>query len=355
MKLISRSLLLSFLLTFGLFGSTIEPSHKDLNYSGRIAFSEEGYAQLGYSGCRLYFNFVGSSIEVKMRSTRNPNWLSVVLDGKLSQKIEVGPEFSSYTVAADLGPGVHKLELVKATEGYEGNIEIADLVLPENGKLLPLVSAKSRKIEFIGDSITCGYGIEANDPNLHWEPATENFCYTYAWHTAHALEADYLVVARSGIGMLRNYNGPANGNKENLPYLYNRTFFHDTDKPWDFSHFQPNVVCINLGTNDFSTSGVNTTAFEEAYLEFVQRLLQQYKEAKIVCLLGPMLNTDSVKEILQRIVESANAPLPNARVFHFEMTPQGSLGHGADWHPSKAQAKLNAEELTAYLQDLMHW
>jgi hypothetical protein len=55
------------------------------------------------------------------------------------------------------------------------------------------------------------------------------------------------------------------------------------------------------------------------------------------------------------VVVAANLDLPHPQVHLLELSPQGSLGYGADWHPSKAQAQRNAAELTAYLRELMDW
>ena len=58
---------------------------------------------------------------------------------------------------------------------------------------------------------------------------TENHYYSFASLTARALEAQYMVVARSGIGIFRNYNGPYDGNQETaMPALYKYTNYNDT-------------------------------------------------------------------------------------------------------------------------------
>jgi len=342
--------------TSSLSALSVTPDNPLVKTSGRVEFTEEGHVLLGYSGTRLRLAFEGeSSVTVKLRSVGQSNWLNVYLDGQRLRKLEITREWQMIQLVDKSSAGLHTLELVKATEGYEGNIEIAQVLLTDHASLQAWPNPETRRIEFIGDSITCGYGIEADNRDAHWSPSTENFCDNYAWLTAQALQADYLVVARSGIGMRRNYNGPRIGNQENLPFLYERTFFNQPTPLWEPTRFTPDVVCINLGTNDFSTTGVEPAAFEAAYAAFVQRILSQYDQAKIVCLLGPMLNAPEVKSMLLRIAEQANQTLTSPRVYHFEMTAQGPLGYGADWHPSQAQAKLNAEELTAYLRGLLHW
>ncbi len=60
-------------------------------------------------------------------------------------------------------------------------------------------------MEFIGNSITCGYGIEAGSKFMHFSDSNENHYYTYAGIAAHRLNAESMAVARSGIGTYRNY------------------------------------------------------------------------------------------------------------------------------------------------------
>jgi hypothetical protein len=67
-----------------------------------------------------------------------------------------------------------------------------------------------------------------------------------------------------------------------------------------------------------------------------------------------MNNSDALRAALRR-VESALSENFAGRVSSLEFTAQGKLGFGASYHPSRAQSRLNATELTAYLSKLMGW
>lgn len=322
-----------------------------LLYSGRRDDAKPGEVRLGYSGARVRIAFEGEALGLRMESAK-PNWVDVFIDGKRTDKIKV--EGSYADVAAGLGKGIHTAEIVKATEGSVGPVTFKGFNLPEGGKAVEWPAKQTRKIEFIGDSITCGYGIEANDPHLHFTPETENFCDAYAWRATRALNADYLVVARSGIGMLRNYNGPVDGSPDNMPAIYNRTLFHEPASAWDPARFVPDVVCVNLGTNDFSTAGANPEKYAAAYSAFLDMLLGRYPAARVVLLIGPMQNSQQVKDILAQVAEAANKNHVG-RVSFFELSKQGGRGFGADYHPSREQAKINGAELAGYLSGLMGW
>lgn len=324
-----------------------------LLYSGRRDDAKNGEVRLGYSGAGVKAAFAGGSLGMRMDSAK-PNWVNVYIDGKRVTKLKVEGMGSTYEVASGLSKGIHTVEIVKATEGMVGPVTFHGFSLPDEGRLVEWPEKQTRKIEFVGDSITCGYGIEVNDPKLHFTPETENFCDSYAWLAARALNADYLVVARSGIGMVRNYGGPVDGSPDNMPAIYDRTLFHEPALVWDSARFVPDVVCINLGTNDFSTQGVNQEKYAANYLAFVKMLIGRYPAARFVLLMGPMSKSEAQRDILHQVAGALNKD-HGSKVSVFDLSKQGAHGFGADYHPSQAQAKINGEELAKYLSEVMAW
>jgi len=351
-----RLLLASLLLgsAASLWAGLIPADSPHIRYSGRIDDSQPGTVVFGWSGVRARMAFEGDSVGMHMDALHKNNWVNVLIDGRRVDKILIEDKDGHQQLAADLGPGPHTIEIVKATEGMVGNIAFKGFTLPDDGKSLPWSGpAETRRIEFIGDSITCGYGIEADGPDNPFLPETENFSDSYAAHAIRALDADYLIVARSGIGMLRNYGGPAEGNPgDNMPAVYDRTLFKSqTPAPtWDPARFTPDVVCINLCTNDFSKGGPDLALFEETYATFVRRIQDRYPDARIVLLLGPMTTKPEIREILERVAANTGDT-----VSCFQMSPQGKHGFGAHYHPSKKQGEINGAELAAHLSELMDW
>ncbi|HSI83450.1 MAG: SGNH/GDSL hydrolase family protein [Candidatus Methylacidiphilales bacterium] len=322
-------------------------------YSGRRDDTQKGAVMFGYSGARIRTAFTGESIGMWMDSP-NPNWVNIYVDGKRISKIKVSGEGGYYELVSGLSKAKHTVEVIRATEANQSLTIFKGFALPEGARTESWPEKDARKIEFVGDSITCGYGIEVSDPKLHFAPDTENFCDTYAFIAAQNLKADFLVVACSGIGMLRNFHGPVDGSKNNMFNLYDATFYKMETPHWDFSRYVPDVVCINLCTNDFSPDGPNKEKFEANYIEFLKKMVTRYPSARIVVLQGPMQNTATVREILNRIVETMNQGTEK-KAFYFQMSKGGAHGFGADYHPSQEQAKINGAELTTFLSELMHW
>jgi lysophospholipase L1-like esterase len=177
------------------------------------------------------------------------------------------------------------------------------------------------------------------------------------------------VVARSGIGAYRNYGDPKAGSPGScMQVQYEYTGYAPESKlrqkggfdseRWDFSRYQPDVVCINLGTNDLSTNNYDTKLLKQGYQSLLKMVRQHNPKAKIVFLCGCMLNgkeLDIAKRLLNEVAEEAHKA-GDKEVYRFDFSPQnGELGYGNDWHPSLWQHEKMAAELTAFLRPLMQW
>ncbi len=326
-----------------------------LAYSGRHEVTAPGQVSVGYSGARVRMRFEGDAITLRATSDTDQNFLKAWLDGEPLEKFQLDSAKGVYRLANSLGEGVHTLEVMRLTECFLGLVNFQGFeIAGEGARVLPWGDLEDRRIEFIGDSITCGYGVEVDDPLLSFEPSSENFSLNYSHLAARELGADFLVVARSGIGMTRNYDGPFEGSEGDMPDNYPNTFYENEEYTWDFSRYTPDVVCINLGTNDFSVGGVNVETYVNDYVAFASKALDRYPEAQLVVILGPMNNSEELKAALQRVVATLQESEPD-RVNFIELSAQGELGYGADYHPNQAQSKVNAAELSAFLSDLMDW
>ena len=228
--------------------------------------------------------------------------------------------------------------------------------------LRPLRPNNAPKIEFIGDSITCGYGIEGV-----WEKDT--FCTkqerpdkAYAFLTARALHAEFQLCSWSGIGITSNYVDPATIFLPETRWLMPACWPY-TDKSgqlrlkqepevWDASKFPPDIVVINLGTNDISWvrgKEERRLAYVAGLRQLIEAVHRRSPSAKICCCLGIMGQElcDSVKEACNLF--SKDFPGVQIKSLRFDMQKE-SDGIGADWHPSPVTHKKAAKKLTKLLQ-----
>ncbi len=212
-----------------------------------------------------------------------------------------------------------------------------------------------RIIEFIGNSITCGYGNEAGSISDHFRPDQENFYETYAAMTARAFRAEAVAVCRSGIGMYRNYGGPVTGTSGTMPEIYKQTQFRTAEPLWDFSAITPDVVCINLGTNDTSLGIFDPDLFSAACTSFLKTIRSHYPDALIVYLIGPMMG-EKPAAMVRHAVQKSYDEIRDPKMLMFTMSMQtGEYGIGGDYHPTVAQHRHNARELTGYLEKVTGW
>ena len=188
------------------------------------------------------------------------------------------------------------ITIIKLSEAQYSAMGIGEIAVYGKTDIVP-TEEKPLKIEFIGDSITCGYGTDTESERGYFSTATENFTKTYAYLTAEKLNADYSAVCFSGYGVYSGYtsNGVRNSS-DVVPLYYDKSCFlyGGRDTTWDFSEFQSDIIVINLGTNDASYCGSSLSGrqeFTRRYNEFIKQVRMYNPYAYIMCILGDMNNT----------------------------------------------------------------
>ncbi|MFN2136311.1 MAG: GDSL-type esterase/lipase family protein, partial [Candidatus Promineifilaceae bacterium] len=228
----------------------VRPDNSLLRYTGRFDFSDPLRPRFDWPAVMIEAAFSGPSVAVLLEDGRNSYDVSV--DGQ-SSVLRTRPGQTRYLLAEGLGSGPHQLRLTKRTETFYGTPEFLGLELAPGGRLLTLPGENGRLIEFVGDSITAGYGVEGSSPTCVYSPETENAALTYAAQTAEMLDAAYTVVAVSGVGVVRNYNDEGPLSSGTMLTYYGRTLANEPIEDWQAAQ-PPQAVVINLGTNDFSTT-----------------------------------------------------------------------------------------------------
>ena len=354
--------------TFPLKGTIVSPTDKHILYTGRISFTNPERPTWNFPGVQIIAAFEGTSL--RMIAKPKSGYFMAQIDEAEPFKVTFrGDRDSVVTVATALSDTRHTVRLMYIIEGYEFFPEFWGFVLDEGRGLVDAPALPTRKIEFIGNSITCGYGNEGTDKFQGFEYETENHYYSYASITARALKAQHWVVARSGIGAYRNYNGPKTGNPEsNMLVQYEFTGYAWTPdlrrqptflkEKWDFNRYQPDLVCINLGTNDLSTPNYDANLLKQNYQMLLKMVRQHNPKAKIVFLTGSMLYNEELK-LQKQLLDEVAAEAKKAgdkEVYRFDMSPiAGDPWYGNDWHPNIPQDEKMADELTPFLRKLMNW
>lgn len=343
--------------TLSLEGSIINPQDPNIQYVGRFLIDNPSGPMFNWPGSEIRACFQGTSL--KMIAKPKSGYFMCRIDDAAPFKVSFNAEKDSVVnLATALPNGAHSVELMYIIEGLSRHAEFRGFVLDKGCQLVAPRPLQKRKIEFIGNSITCAYGIESTNKTDPFEDETENHYMSYASIVSRNLDAQHFSISRSGIGVYRNYDGPKAGSQWAMPSQYENTIFEDSTWKWDFSRWTPDLVFINLGTNDFSTNNYDAVLYKKAYHKFIQQVRSHYPQAKIVLASGPMLNdkeSNIQKQILDKLQKECQKS-GDKRIYRFDFSHQtGELGYGASWHPSKRQQERMAAELTPFLQTIMHW
>lgn len=334
----------------------IDADNPNIQYIGRIDYSNMKAPKFGFTGAQIYANFTGTSISMVMKP--NSGYYMVELDDKPAYKIR-SLEDSVVCIAKGLENTNHRLCITQCNEAVLVKFPtFHGFIIDKGASLLEKTMLPARKIEFIGNSITCALGIEDTTEKHNGNSVDcQNAYYSYAAQTARKLNAQYIVVARSGIGVYRNNGGNINGDTKVMPYYYSRSMYSDSCQPWDFNCFTPDVVCINLGTNDTAQNYI-VSKLTDGMTSFLLTVHSKYPAAKIVLLTGTMRKNQRLAD-LKKALDDAMGNLKNrgvSEVYRLDFTPaDGSLGYGAGYHPSLLQHGKMSDELTPFLRRIMNW
>ena len=323
-------------------------------YVGRISRATPEAVVWTYPGVQIHARFTGTS--AAMKTNPDCGYFMVEVDDQAPRKVQSMKGETIVRLVQGLPPGEHRLTITYLIEGMYKKPTFYGLLLDDGCGLLDRPTLPSRKIEFIGNSITCGYGIEGDGTEKKFLFSKQNFYYTYAAITSRALQAQCQVCARSGIGIYRNYAGKIPD--EIMPRIYPHTFYSTTGELWDFNLYQPDVVCVNLGCNDTSVGQYDKVRLTEAFKSFTQTLRGYYPQAKIVYLIGAIpagKRLNDIREAQEAAIADA-AERGDHEVYRMDFTPDdGSLGMGSQGHPSMRRQALMGEELTTFLREITGW
>jgi lysophospholipase L1-like esterase len=315
-----------------------------IRYGGRWDMADPKKPRCDWPGTYVQAGFSGTSITVKISGGKND--FNVIIDGIWKSKLTVDGK-TSQVAALGLTPGTHTLLLAKRTEGFNGIATFEGFQLEDGQALSALPAPSGRRIQFIGDSFTAGYGAEATVTNCPDKRPFDNAYVAYGPVSAREVDAEYSVQAVSGLGMVHNYGDNSPLSASPMPPYYEKTLFGEQTK-WDFSRFQPDIVCIALGTNDFSTSVRPTQVqYSGAYKVFVAKLRGWHPKARIMLL---SYAVDSYQEKYVAALAAELIAAGESNLEHVKLPGVAAGEMGCDSHPNVAAHRKFADALLPAIQ-----
>lgn len=325
------------------------------------AFSGAG-AEFIYTGKKLDITIVGDAASTAGNAD-NYARVAIYVDGERVIDDMLDEKEKTYTAFESDSEKSVDVQIIKLSECAMSTIGIKPIKLGEGEKIEP-AKAKDLKIEFIGDSITCGYGVDDPDKEHHFKTSTEDVTKAYAYKTAQALDADYSMVSISGYGIISGYTDSGKKPEQTIPQYYDKLGFsynkfadslEVAGLEWNFDNYKPDIVVINLGTNDMSYAKNEMTQaeFEEGYIEFLKQVRSHNPDSYIFCTYGVMGNTliRNIKNVCDKYSEETGDN--KVTFFTLPMQDENKNGIVADWHPSEATHEICAQRAVKTIKETL--
>ncbi len=328
----------------------VSPSGPNIKYFGRIDRTDPNEYRYTWPG--IYFKFRLKAKEFKLIFNDHNNIYHIIINGSISKELRPEDGVSTNLIALDSGAGkTNDIIIFKRTENTWQPGRFLGLLIDGSAEISEPKIHK-RKIEFIGDSFTVGYGNLSDtkecDNNKVWE--TTDSYKSYGTLVADYFKAEFMINAFSGRGLVQNYGDKSPNPSNAVPEMYKRTLQNLPEPEWEFNIFKPDVVVIFLGLNDFSTEGDPTEEqYTGAYLGLISKLRKHYDGVKFLCMGYPGMNIDvyankmvqSQKEAGYNDIEYALMPAPT--------------GLGCHWHPDVKSHSIMANAVIEAIKSYMKW
>lgn len=351
--------------------------------TGRTIY-REGIRYLGYSATSISFNFIGTKAVAEIVSDASKHmeqeraWIAVYYgqDKEPAKRLRLDEDRQTIVLFEAKQSVQQQITIVKYSEAEFAacgivSLEITDEVNAGAEQLLPPPAHKERQIEFFGDSITCGYGVEGTVDVLEFDTAQENPAKSYSLLTAQLLDAEPNLVSWNGKGVITAYIGDEEDavidDSWLMPMLYEytdagleRDYFANEQKDWEtwsFEEYRPQLVIVYLGTNDASyTRDIpeRQKQFEDAYVKLLHQVHEHNPEAAILTTIGAM------DQRLNATIDAATArfakEMTECNVRYVELPEQEEAdGLGTFWHPTEKTNRKCASLIADAAKEMLQW
>lgn len=331
-------------------------TEENVKYTGRNYY-DGSTAWLVQSGSAVEFTVTAKSAEVTITGDYSINndekyrtRYAVIVDGEIVLDDIMSEKSKTIKLFKGEKSRTAEVKIIHLSEANNGTVGVSEIKTVSESPV-PVVPAKKKDltIEFIGDSITCAYGVEGQSAYENFTTKTENFMKSYAYLTAEKLGADYSAVSYSGHGIISGYSNDGKINTDSLvpPYYKNYGNLKDYAKPWDFTKKPNDVVVINLGTNDYSYVNADFDERKQEYVDGYEAFLETVREcnpeAYIICTMG-IMGGQEMYPLIEQAVKNFSEKTGDKKIMSYESPIQNFTddGIGSDWHPSAVTQQKNA-------------
>lgn len=332
----------------------INASDSTLRYTGRVEKLADGSVSFDWCGVYVEAQLKGPKLDIRLSDT-GKSYYNVYVDGDLHKVVQVCGRDTIINFADGLkGSKPHSLFIQKRTEGETGRTTFHEFLLPPKGSLSAEPRKRERMIEVIGNSLTAGFGTEGKDRSEPWSIETLNCDLSYSTIVPRYFDADYSLIAHSGRGVVRNYGDSVRMSAVTMKDKFFQTYDMDTLSRWDFKQYTPDLVIINLGSNDFSTEPhPYRSEFVGAYKEMLRNIRDAYGRVPVLCVYSSTVNGQVYDYFDQAVREMNDADIHLLAMPREVMNASTDLG--AVWHPNYNGQRKMAMVMIPVISTITGW
>lgn len=351
----------------------IEHWNDYIEKSGRVFTDKDGTIYLNWTNSGVRFQFTGTSLLADLEAVcgmelseeereGRETWphVAVFLDDEIEPyvRFEAGARNRRYVLFTSEYPETHMVTLRKLTENPRGKIGLKGLM--GSGIMEPLPKKdKKLQIEFIGDSITCGFGNMSKERDRLFFSIDENGWNSHAAIAGRILGADVQIISYSGIALTGGLNGPVMSQLYPYTDCLIQEYKGQEPEEWDFDAHPMDVIVVNLGTNDsiaVELSGDTEKGirqFEKAYEDFLRLLREKNgKKPWIICALGPI--DYYLYNNIEKVAAAFKQTYEDERICCFKYGKvRMDEKIGPCGHPTFATHKRMGNEIAGMIQELV--
>jgi lysophospholipase L1-like esterase len=328
---------------------------------GRVDRRDPSRVRVGYPGVTFRVRLDGTALGMRAASTSGDSRVAVLVDGREPRVVRLPRREADVVLVEGLPPGPHTVDVVHRTETWQGIVTVRSFAARAGGRLLPPPAWPDRRMLFIGDSVTCGEAIDRDDTAGAADvPTTSNGYLSYGMVLARALGAQAHLVCFGGRGLTRDWRG--NSRVLKAPQLFELAVPEEAARAaWDHAAYQPDVVVVSIGTNDFNLALGALPArdvFVSAYVTFVRAIRARHPRAQILLTEGAIVNDDAdpqrpQKTVLRGYIDdtvrlAADPAVRAAPARHYP-------GDARNPHPTREQHAAMARDLEPIVRELTGW
>lgn len=344
---------------------SVEANEQNVRLIGRT-YAEDKTTWIPQSGSAVEFLATCKSLKLEMAGDDNVNKeadqqprFAVLVDGKIVLDTTLSQTLGTVEVPLDQPLNDAVVEVIHLSEALKGNVGIRTITV-ESDSPTPVrpTNSKNKSIAFVGDSITCAYGVEAKNSDEPFKTTTESFMKSYAYFAAQELDADYETVCYNGYGVVSGWSANGERNTERLmPPVYELVTTQSEQK-WDFAAHPHDIVVVNLGTNDSTYTGTDEgriAEFTEAYTDFLGQIRERNPKSIIICTVGTMEGGELLYPAIEQAVSVHANNTGDTRVHSYLSAPINIAedGCGTGEHPNETSQRKAAKELVAAIHKFM--